>query len=190
MIQELYVAEGELEIRVQVIRSNRKTMGLEVKENLEVYARIPRKTTDRELKGFIRKYQEWICRKYREMQKVSVNRQITPPRPELTTEEKERIKDKIAKRVSHYEQIMGLSANHITIKNQKTRWGSCSSKKNLNFNYRLAYMPQEILDYVVIHELAHLRHMNHSKQFWALVEQYLPDYRERRRWLKEYGQNY
>ena len=66
----------------------------------------------------------------------------------------------------------------------------CSSRKNLNFNYKLAYMPQEIMDYVVVHELAHLQHMNHSQEFWQLVEQYIPDYKERRKWLKEHGKEY
>lgn len=70
---------------------------------------------------------------------------------------------------------------------QKTRWGSCSSKGNLNFNWKLVRMPEEVLDYVVVHELAHRKEMNHSKAFWAIVESVLSDYRERRKWLKENG---
>ena len=93
-------------------------------------------------------------------------------------------------RVAYFHPITGGTYTSVTVRDQKTRWGSCSSKKNLNFNYRLAYMPQEILDYVVVHELAHLRHMDHSREFWACVERYLPDYRERRAWLKEHGGEY
>ena len=81
---------------------------------------------------------------------------------------------------------MGVTVKNITIKNQKTRWGSCSSKGNLNFNYQLYYMPQELMDYVVVHELAHRKYMNHSKEFWAEVKKYCPEYKERKNFLKKY----
>lgn len=73
------------------------------------------------------------------------------------------------------------------MREQKTRWGSCSAAGNLNFNWKLILMPPEILDYVVVHELAHRKELNHSKAFWSVVEQILPDYKERRRWLKTEG---
>lgn len=79
------------------------------------------------------------------------------------------------------------SVNRIAVRNQKTRWGSCSSKRNLNFNWRLLMAPQEIIDYIVVHELCHLAFLNHSRQFWQLVEAILPDYRKRRNWLRENG---
>ena len=85
---------------------------------------------------------------------------------------------------------MGISYGMISIREQKTRWGSCSSKGNLNFNWKLILMPEEILDYVVVHELAHRKEMNHSRAFWAIVEQVLPDYQERRDWLKKNGSFY
>ncbi len=189
MIQELYVTDGQRDIRVQVIRSGRRTMGLEIKADLEVYARVPRETADRQIKEMVSKYERWISRKYQEAEREAAQSQASS-RPLPTEEEKKEILDRIAGRVRHYEKIMGLSCNRITVKNQKTRWGSCSNKKNLNFNYKLAYMPEKILDYVVVHELAHLRQMNHSREFWSLVERYLPDYRERRKWLKEHGKDY
>ena len=80
---------------------------------------------------------------------------------------------------------MGVDYGRITIREQKTRWGSCSSKGNLNFNWKLVLLAPELLDYVVVHELAHRREMNHSKNFWKIVEAELPDYREQRRRLKE-----
>lgn len=85
---------------------------------------------------------------------------------------------------------MGVSYGSITVREQKTRWGSCSAKGNLNFNWKLVLMPEEILDYVVVHELAHRLQMNHSTEFWDEVEKILPDYRKRRQWLKENGQKY
>ena len=83
---------------------------------------------------------------------------------------------------------MGVDYGRITVRDQRTRWGSCSAKGNLNFNWRLILAPGEVLDYVVVHELAHRREMNHSKRFWSLVEMVLPDYERRRRWLKENGE--
>ena len=75
----------------------------------------------------------------------------------------------------------------IAVRDMTTRWGSCSAKGNVNFNYQLAFLPDELLDYVVIHELAHRHHMDHSRAFWAEVEKYCPDYLERRKKLKEYS---
>ena len=83
---------------------------------------------------------------------------------------------------------MGVTYGRISIRSQKTRWGSCSAKGNLNYNWKLMLCPERVQDYVVVHELAHRKEMNHSPAFWAEVEKILPDYRERRKWLKTYGQ--
>lgn len=93
----------------------------------------------------------------------------------------------ISQRASYFAAKMGVTYGRISIRAQKTRWGSCSGQGNLNFNWKLILMPPEILDYVVVHELAHRKQMNHSKLFWAEVERILPDYERRRRWLKENG---
>ena len=85
---------------------------------------------------------------------------------------------------------MGVDYNRISMKFQKTRFGSCSTKKNLNFNALVALMPSEILDYVIVHELSHLKEMNHSKQFWREVARVMPDYKSKRKWLKENGTKY
>lgn len=93
----------------------------------------------------------------------------------------------ISVKVKHYAGLMNVQYGRITIRNQKTRWGSCSSKGNLNFNCLLMLAPDEVVDYVVIHELCHLIEMNHSKAFWKQVEQVMPDYKKHRKWLRDHG---
>lgn len=104
----------------------------------------------------------------------------------VTAKDKRKARLLIEQRVAYYADRMGIAYGRISMRNQRTRWGSCSSDGNLNFNCRLLYMPLELVDYVVIHELAHRRHMNHSADFWNEVEKYLPDYKERRERLKQY----
>lgn len=93
-------------------------------------------------------------------------------------------------RVNYYENIIGVKAGRISIKNQRTIWGSCSTKGNLNFNLKLIMMPQDIIDYVVVHEICHLIYFNHSKEFWKRVEEIIPDYVERKKYLKINGTKY
>lgn len=95
----------------------------------------------------------------------------------------------INKRIEYFKDIIGVSYNTVRIKDQKTRWGSCSGKRNLNFNWRILMAPPEVMDYVIIHELCHLKYMNHTKQFWSLVEQHMPEYNKPKAWLKENGIN-
>lgn len=175
-------------IRVQVIRSGRKSLGLEVRPDGTVLARIPDRLSDRELKAFIEKQQEWILKKVAQVKKrADARTKIKVPSVDaLSDAEIQKIKDKIADRVKYYCAVMQVTVGRITIRNQKTRWGSCSSAGNVNFNYQLYYLPDELLDYVVVHELAHRRHMDHSKEFWSEVARYCPDYRARRKQLKEY----
>ena len=98
---------------------------------------------------------------------------------------RKRAKEIILARVEHWAPALNLDYRRVFVKDQRTLWGSCSGRKNLNFNWRLAAAPPEALDYVVIHELCHLREMNHSKKFWAHVREACPDYKARRRWLRE-----
>ena len=93
----------------------------------------------------------------------------------------------LAVRVAYYAEKLGVSYGKITLRQQKTRWGSCAANGNLNFNWLLILAPPEVLDYVVVHELCHRREMNHSQAFWKEVEKILPDYRERQKWLKDNG---
>ncbi len=93
----------------------------------------------------------------------------------------------IEQRVDDYCKIIGVSYHKIKIKEQKTRWGSCSKKGNLNFNWKLIMAPKDVLDYVIVHEVCHLRHLNHGAMFWQMVANYMPNYQKARKWLKENG---
>jgi len=90
-------------------------------------------------------------------------------------------------RVSYYAKKYGFEVKKIRISSARTRWGSCSTRGTLSFTWRLILAPQDVVDYVVVHELCHLRELNHSKNYWALVEEIMPDYKVRRAWLKKHG---
>lgn len=174
-------------ISVEIIRSGRKTTGLEVKPDGQVLARVPKHLTDREIKRFIDSHKKWVIEKVRlagERQREKTSMELSPL-SELSAQERKAVKERITDRVQYYGARMGVVYERISVRDQKTRWGSCSAKGNLNFNYRLYYLPEELLDYVVVHELSHRRHMNHSKEFWQEVETYFPDYRTCRKRLRD-----
>lgn len=173
---------------VKVIRSNRKTVSIEITKEAEVLVRAPYRVSDTEIQRFVNAKSEWI-EKHIQMQRKRM--ETTQNTKQLTYEQIQELAEKalevIPQRVAYYAKIMGVTYGRITIRNQKTRWGSCSSEGNLNFNCMLMLMPPEIQDYVVVHELCHRKEMNHSPKFWAEVEKILPDYQVRRKWLKENG---
>lgn len=90
-------------------------------------------------------------------------------------------------RINHFNKIYKFKYNKVNVKNQKTRWGSCSKKGNLNFNYKIALLPASVSDYIIVHELCHLKEFNHSKRFWKLIEKAIPDYRDIKNELKKSG---
>lgn len=163
-------------------------MSIEITRDAEVLVRAPYEMSDSEIQRILNEKNEWI---EKHLEKIEKRIDEQENQQTLTAEEIRELADKalevIPKRVAYYAKIMGVTYGTITIRNQKTRWGSCSSKGNLNFNCLLMMMPLEILDYVVVHELCHRKEMNHSAKFWAEVEKVMPDYKERRKWLKENG---
>lgn len=181
------ISNGNAEFPVEIKRSERKTLGLEVKSDGTVLARVPLKLTDGEIIEFLEKHSDWIARKVFQVQERKDKREGTHvvPVKDLTSEEIEKIKETFLRKVLLYSERMGVTFGKITIRNQRTRWGSCSSKGNLNFNYQLYYLPEKLMDYVVVHELAHRRYMNHSGEFWKEVETYFPDYLQCRKQLKQ-----
>lgn len=171
---------------VRVIKSNRKTISLEIKSDLQIIVRVPRQMTETQIQEFLKKKSGWI-----EKHLTKIERQAEAFAEPLTQKETETLAQEALEdlpvRVKRYAPLVGVTYGRITIRNQRTRWGSCSSKGNLNFNCLLMLCPPEIRDYVVVHELCHRREMNHSPRFWAEVEKILPDYKEKQKWLKENG---
>jgi predicted metal-dependent hydrolase len=105
----------------------------------------------------------------------------------LETWYRNQARGKINERIAYYQDKIGRAPGRVFIKDQKRRWGSCSARGNLNFNWRMVMAPEKVLDYVVVHELCHLIELNHSKAFWDALASILPDYKEQEEWLKNYG---
>lgn len=177
-------------MKVTVIRSNRKTVAIQVNSDLSVTVRAPRSASEKDIEEILKKKEAWIS-KHIEKIKDAKERFEAEPTEKLTREKVIALAEEalkvIPERVEYFAKVIGVTYGKITIRNQKTRWGSCSSKGNLNFNCLLMLAPPEVLDYVVVHELCHRKQMNHSKAFWLEVEKVLPDYKEVRKWLKEEG---
>lgn len=171
----------------RLIRSNRKTLAIQVSASGQVTVRAPRTMSDTTIENFLTQKESWILKHLSHAASEPVpspgeNRPLSDFRRSYYMESARKI---FKRKTAAYAKKMSVTYGRITIREQKTRWGSCSSKGNLNFNWKLVLLAPELLDYVVVHELAHRREMNHSKNFWKIVEAELSDYRERRRRLKE-----
>lgn len=180
----------------QVIRSKRRTYSIELKKNGSLLLRMPLYAGNANAIRILKEKQFWIGAKLAEQKErlstIPASHGYTEvQRAALEKRYRTAALDYIPKRVEYYADnyrfLLKNNYSRITIRDQKTRWGSCSSKGTLSFNWRLMLAPPGILDYVVVHELCHLSHMNHSREFWQCVEAVLPDYKERRKWLKEHG---
>ena len=175
---------------ITLIRSRRKSLAIEITPELQVVVRAPARMPVREINAFVQEKDDWI---HALLQQMAEKKRLREQYREqaLSKEELQELATQamklIPQKVHYYAQIIGVTYGRITIRNQRTRWGSCSGKGNLNFNSLLLLMPEEVLDYVVVHELCHRKEMNHSARFWEEVEKILPDYRQRRKWLKDNG---
>lgn len=172
--------------QLEIIRSKRRTIAIEVKKDLRIVVRVPLEMKDNDIQRFVMEKQRWI-EKHLQIVKKRNEEKETP----FTVEEIHALADAALKdllqRVAKYAPIVGVTVGRITIRNQRSRWGSCSAKGNLNFNCLLMLCPEEVRDYVVVHELCHRKELNHSPAFWSLVECVLPGYKEQYHWLKENG---
>lgn len=167
-----------------LIRSNRKTICIQVRPE-GVVVRAPQRATRAQIDAFVRSKADWIAKTQRKIQAVS------PVEDKLTADDIRELANRamqvIPGRVAHYARLVGVTYGRITIRNQRTRWGSCSAKGNLNFNCLLMLTPPEVLDSVVVHELCHRKEMNHSKSFYAEVLRVYPEYRKWDAWLRQHG---
>lgn len=188
--------ESSRAVSYQLIRSARKTIAIQIKEDGTVIVRAPYACSSSAVDDFVRVKHDWIQKHInrliscRDVQEDKIRSGEIGPLPR-TGEEILKCRREaaivFAERTAYYSSLMQVSYQKITIREQKTRWGSCSSKGNLNFNWRLVLAPEGVLNYVVVHELAHRREMNHSPRFWQIVADIMPDYRQYRSWLRHYG---
>ena len=176
-------------IDYQVIRSSRKTVQIQVTRD-GVIVRAPERTSDKEIERIVESHRAWIEKHTEKAAKAAAAEADTPP---LTSEELHALANKamlyIPMRASFWAQKMGVKYTGITIRNQKTKWGSCSAKGRLNFNCLLMLCPPEVIDAIVVHELAHLKEMNHSERFYSIVRAAYPEYDKWHGWLKEHGES-
>lgn len=175
----------------KVLRSRRRTISIEVNRDLEVIVRAPRWVAKRDIRYFVDEKEGWIRKtiarleRERELQKDQPDERLTQ---EELNDLVRKAREVIPERVEHYAQLIGVTYGRITIRHQKTRWGSCSARGNLNFNCLLMLAPPEVLDAIVVHELCHRKEMNHSERFYREVHRIYPDYDKWNRWLKDHGQ--
>ena len=175
-------------ISYQIIRSQRKTMSPEIKPDGQIIVRAPLRLSQVRIRRFVEQKQEWILKNLEKIQKREVQRETssgtfkgrTNPSAAGSLPENSRAHSLFCRKNR-------VSYGRITLRQQKTRWGSCSANGNLNFNWLLILAPPEVLDYVVVHELCHRRQMNHSQAFWNEVSAVLPGYKEQKKWLKDNG---
>ena len=176
------------DIQITVIKSARKTIAIQIKPDGKIYVRAPFDMTDSEVYGFVSEKSEWIKKNLKKLDNI---KQKTKPSNPLTQNEINELKQKallcIPQKIEHFADLIGVRPAKITVRNQKTRWGSCSKSGNISINCLVMLMPEKVIDYIVVHELCHLKEMNHSKSFWREVERIIPDYKQRQNWLKENG---
>lgn len=172
----------------EIIRSARKTVGIQIKPDGRVIIRAPLRMKDAEIRRIAAEKSAWI---EKHLKQAEANKEAAADVKPFSAEEIRAFAaeavEVIPRRVAHYAALLGVTYGRITIRNQRTRWGSCSGKGNLNFNCLLVLTPPEVLDSVIVHEVCHLKEMNHSDRFYNEVLRVYPDYRKWNRWLKENG---
>lgn len=168
------------------INSRSKRLRLSIHPGGSFVVTAPKNLKQSDIDDFIIKKSEWVIDGINRLSKFKDVFKFKNTKAEYA-KYKEEARFLVERKVLEFNKIYNFKYNNISIKNQKTRWGSCSTKGNLNFNYKIALIPERLADYIVVHEICHLGEMNHSSDFWDLVEKGMPDYKERRRELRKGG---
>lgn len=178
----------DITLPIIMARSSRKTLSISITDDISLRVKAPIRMTDREIERFINGKKFWIYKQAVRVKKDNASR------VSYSEEEIRRLREKarrvLTKKTDYYKKLLNVNYQRIRIGDQKTRWGSCSSKGTISYSWRLVLMPEDIQDYVVVHELSHLLEMNHSSRFWEHVGNVIPDYKNRRSWLKQHGNEY
>ena len=169
--------------KYDIIRSHRKTLALEITRDCRVLVRAPMQISEVQIKSFVDRHQDWIFR-HLEQQRQKAANAPPPPTPERIAALKKQAQTVLPGKVAYWSQQAGLIPTGIKITTARKRYGSCNSKNSLCFSCFLMDCPEEAIDLVVVHELCHIREKNHGPKFYALLEQILPDYKERKKLLK------
>lgn len=185
---QAYMKIEDLDIPIVLQRKKRKTLAIAVTNDGKLLVKSPLRIPESQIKCFIYKKSNWIYKNVKHILESNKNKEVKTE--EDINKLKKQAREILTKRTDYYKQILNVDYERIRIGNQKTIWGSCSSRKTISYNCHLVLMPEQIIDYVVVHELCHLTEMNHSADFWKKVSEILPDYLDRRKWLKENGNSY
>jgi predicted metal-dependent hydrolase len=179
------IRKGNMDMNIpyRIIRSDRKTIAIQIMPDGNVVVRCPRRMRSDDIKRFVESKTRWIEKHLAACNPIEPSKLAEQEIKQL----REKTRQLITRRVEYFAPIIGVTYGQIAIRTQRTRWGSCSSKGNLNFNCLLGLVPSAVLDYVVVHELCHRKELNHSDRFWNEVSRILPDYKTRKQWLKDNG---
>ncbi len=173
---------------IEILRTKRRSLALHIKPDGQLVVRAPRFVAEPRIHRFVRQHGPWIEKtRLRMLEKQKLAEEWRSQFPEGDSHYKAQALPRFTERCEFYAPAMGVAYKKIGLSNASTRWGSCSPRGNLRFSWRLVMAPPEVLDYVVVHELAHLRELNHSKRFWALVKAAAPHFLEAKKWLRQHS---
>jgi hypothetical protein len=174
--------EKEIDYTLKISQKTRR-MRLAIYCDGNFVVTVPKSMSNNLIEQFIIKKSKWIISKLDYFKNIPSQVFVKNNKGDYVKYKKQAL-DLVKKRIEYFNSIYGFKFNNIRIKNQKTRWGSCSKKRNINFNYKIVMLPEKLADYIIIHELCHLKEFNHSKKFWSLVNEIMPNYLEIRKELK------
>ncbi len=182
-MEQIINLKGE-DIRYNIKKSHRaRRIRLTIRPNCQLTVTIPRRANLELVEKFMKDKARWIIEKLEFFRKNAVP--LIGEQGGKYRQHKKMAEKFVQERLGYYNRLYGFAYGQISVKNHKRRWGSCSSKGNLNFNYRIIFLPPDLADYIIVHEMCHLKEMNHSKSFWRLIEKIFPDHQEKRKALKK-----